>query len=47
MTNDPSTAAEETLLRRKLSDNALYSSLSNLFQFLRWLFFYTKIKKEF
>ena len=41
MTNDPSTAAEETRLRRKLSDNALYSSLSNLFQFLRWLFFST------
>ena len=41
MTNDPSTAAEETRLRRKLSDNVLYSSLSNLIQFLRWLFFST------
>ena len=41
MTNDPSTSAEENRLRQKLSDNALYSGLSNLLQFLRWLFFST------
>lgn len=29
--------SQETLLRKKLADSAVYSGMSNMFQFLRWL----------